>query len=101
MSGFGDRGFIIVWRDELDHTALQGQNEPFNQIAAWVWLKANTAWSDTTQTIYGTAVPVKRGQFLTSYRRLATAWRRPVSYVQRVLGRWAADTLIEVQANTG
>jgi hypothetical protein len=82
-------------RGLLDRLGLSVAQDPFCKRAALTWLLEKAAWRETSITIAGRPVMLRRGQVSHSVRHLAAQWGWDEKKVRRFLKK-----LIAVQAIT-
>ena len=91
-------GYLKSYRKMLDHPLFKGR---VDRLGAWVWLFHNACWKPTKFDIKGKIVTLKRGQFVTSYRRLAKDFGWSKTKTERFLTRLKTGTLIGTATGTG
>ena len=57
----------------------------------WTWLIGHAAFTDTMIRFSGHRIPVRRGQYATTFRKLATEWGRSLT--------WVNDFLHDLESN--
>ena len=87
------RGYIVLTRGWRDTPALQDKGE-MTKPDAWVWMLETACFTDTPYNACGKTILVKRGQFSTSLRQLASTFGWPKGNVQRFLARLVQDGMI-------
>ena len=93
-------GFIKLHRGWRDCEAFK--NEPCTQREAWVWLLEHTAWKDCQRRdAQGALIEVKRGQFHTSIRTLASEWQWSRGRVERFLNDLKTSQMVSHETGHG
>lgn len=77
-------GWIALYRATFDHPIFRGHPE---RVGVWAWILATAAWKDTKQDANGKTVVVKRGQLLTSYRRMSDATGASLKTCRNLISR--------------
>jgi hypothetical protein len=91
-------GWFALKRGMHDHPLFHKQ--PL-RVAAWSWIIATAAYSDTRQDAGGKMVTVKRGQLLTSYRQMSDRTGVPIKTLRLLIGRLQAEDAIGTDTGTG
>lgn len=92
-------GTFNISREIFDHPIV-GKKHP-ERFVAWCWMLSAACWRSRPFEIKGRIVILQRGQFATSFRRLAAEWGWSVGAVQRFLTRLKTDTMIDTLTDTG
>jgi hypothetical protein len=93
-------GFIKLHRGWRDCQAFK--DEPCTQREAWVWLLEHTAWKDCQRRdAQGVLIDVKRGQFHTSIRTLASEWQWSRGRVDRFLNDLKTSHMVSHETGHG
>jgi len=93
-------GFIKLHRGWRDCEAFK--NEPCTQREAWIWLLEHTAWKDCQRRdAQGALIEVKRGQFHTSIRTLASEWQWSRGRVERFLNDLKTSHMVSHETGHG
>ena len=93
-------GYIKLYRGWRDCEAFK--DEPCSQREAWVWLLENAAWKPCTRRdAQKVLVEVDRGQYHTSIRTLAAAWKWSRGRVERFLNDLKTSRMIDHQTGHG
>lgn len=90
-------GYARIHRQVLDHPAFRNEAEAL----AFVGMVLRASWRPVRVRYKGRAVELKRGQFAVSVRDFAEAMDRDKGWVERLLKRLRAETMIETRAETG
>lgn len=69
-----DKGFVLIHR-KIRECVIWDSDEPFDRRSAWLELIMRCNHSDKEILFDGKPIVVKRGQFITSVRKLAEIWR--------------------------
>ena len=93
-----DKGYIKLYRDIQDHWLWQ--NERFDRKSAWIDLLLMANHKDRKMLFDGELVTIKRGQILTSIRKLSARWHWSMSTVIKFLNILEQDTMITRDSNT-
>lgn len=91
-------GWIKLHRSLSDHHLFRKKPE---RLAIWVHLLLSCAWRDTLHDVNGTSITVERGQYSTSYRRLADNVGVTEKVVRNALKRFRAEGMVELETGTG
>src|SRR5262245_11360296 len=76
-------GWIAISRQVFDHPVVGvRKGVPFTRTEAWIWLVGNAAFEPKIIQNKRQQIELKRGEMLTSYAQLATAWRWKASAVR-------------------
>ena len=92
-------GYYRMHRGWMDNPVFP--NERLTKREAWLWLIEHAAWKDTVQSVGAHKVKVRRGQYATTTRFLAQAWRWSKGNVDRFLARLRLETMISNHSQTG
>jgi hypothetical protein len=76
-------------------------NAPYSEREAFSWMIGEAAWKDSTVSVKGRPVPVKRGQFTASLRFLASKWQWNKNKVDRYLKTLEIWQMIEIETDIG
>lgn len=96
--GWQVSGWFAMSRAMFEHPIFTGRPE---RVAAWAWIVAMAAWSDTKQDANGKTVAVKRGQLLTSYKQMSKATGVGIQSLRTLIDRLQTDNAIDTDTNTG
>jgi hypothetical protein len=91
--------YYLLTRGWMENKALAG--EKFCKRSAWAWLIERAAFRDTSASVGGVHVDLKRGQVAVSIRFLARAWGWGDKRVQRFLGVLRSVRMVTTEATTG
>lgn len=91
------QGYIYLHRKMLD-SAIWTSDERYDKRSAWVELMLLANHADNNVYIDGNEVVIKRGQYLTSKRKLALKWRWDVKTVTRYLNALEKAKMIFVDS---
>lgn len=89
-----DRGWIKLYRQIMQNDFWN--ERPFSKGQAWVELLLLANHEDNTIRFNGRPMEVKRGQHLTSLRKLADRWGWSMNKVKRFLHDLEADGMVEI-----
>lgn len=92
-------GFLLAQRARFEHHLFA--REKFCRGYAWDWMVAKAAFRDTTVSISGKTITLKRGQLSYSIRYLAEAWNWDKAAVSRFIARLKTETMVETDTETG
>ena len=71
-------GYVKIARGIFRHNMFK--DEPFTEREVWIWLICCASYKDDTIRIPNTIVTrIKRGEYMASYRFLATNFKWPIS----------------------
>lgn len=93
-----DGGWIKLNRKALEHPLFAGHPE---RLGAWAWLLLRAAWRPTRQDVAGQIITVERGQIVTSYRQLASAWGWSVKAVRTFIAKLEAEGGLKKEITAG
>ena len=97
MAGEG-KGWISLYRSIQDHWLWQ--EKPFDKARAWIDLLLLANHQDKKVLFDGTLIEVKRGQFITSIRKLCDRWGWSNSKVKKFLEMLESDEMITYKSDT-
>ena len=97
MSG----GYVKIARGIFKHNMFK--DEPFTEREAWIWLICGASYKDDTIRIPNTNIvtKIKRGEYMASYRFLATKFKWPISRVKRVIERFKSGLMLNTRVEQG
>ena len=97
MSG----GYVKIARGIFRHNMFK--DEPFTEREAWIWLICGASYKDDTIRIPNTNIitKIKRGEYMASYRFLATKFKWPISRVKRVIERFKSGLMLNTRVEQG
>lgn len=88
-----NQGWVKLHRKTQDHWIWKDK-EPFDKRSAWTDLFLSANHSDTKLLFNGSLITIKRGQLLTSVRKLSEKWNWSVNRVYRFLTLLQEDGMI-------
>ena len=91
-------GWIKLYR-QLQDCWIWLDKEPFDKRSAWVDLLLTANHSDKKILFNGELITVKRGQILTSVRKLSVKWKWSVNKVYRFLKLLESDKMLQKESN--
>ena len=86
------KGFIIVDRQIRDHWLWA--DAPYSRGQAWIDLLMMAGYENKTIIFDGKPVKLRRGEFITSIRKLASAWKWSQGKVSRFLNALEDEQMI-------
>lgn len=86
------KGFIIVDRQIRDHWLWT--DTPYSRGQAWIDLLMMAGYEDKTIIFDGKPLKLRRGEFVTSIRKLASAWKWSQGKVSRFLNALESEQMI-------
>ena len=80
-------GYVKIARGIFKHNMFK--KEPFTEREVWIWLICGASYKDDTIRIPNSNIvtQIKRGEYMASYRFLATKFKWPLSRVKRFIER--------------
>lgn len=90
-------GYANIHRRLLGHPAFRNDGEAM----CFAWLIMKAAWRPTRVRYKDRLLNLKRGQIAVSVRDFAAAMDRDRAWIERLLKRLRAETMIETQHETG
>lgn len=93
-----DKTFFKVYRSVFDDETFQAR--PYSELCAWIYLIGKAAYKDGTVDFGGERVFLKRGQLVTTERRLASEWGWTRDKVRRFLHKLTRTTNITAERTT-
>ena len=91
-------GWIKLYR-KLQDCWIWLDKEPFDKRSAWVDLLLTANHSDKKILFNGELITVKRGQILTSVRKLSAKWKWSVNKVYRFLKLLESDEMLQKESD--
>ena len=91
-------GWIKLYR-RLQDCWIWLDKEPFDKRSAWVDLILTANHSDKKILFNGELITVKRGQILTSVRKLSAKWKWSVNKVYRFLKLLESDEMLQKESD--
>ena len=91
-------GWIKLYR-QLQDCWIWLDKEPFDKRSAWVDLLLTANHSDKKILFNGELITVKRGQILTSVRKLSAKWKWSVNKVYRFLKLLESDEMLQKESD--
>lgn len=91
-------GYILWYRKAESNPVLE--DEKFDRLHAWLWMIERANYRRVTIIFNGKKRQLKRGQFITSTRKLATAFGWSVAKVRRFLSDLERNNMIKMERNT-
>lgn len=95
-----DKGWIKVYRN-LNDSDIWLDSEPFDRRSAWIDILLMVNHEDKKVRVGSEFVTIKRGQKLTSIRKLAEKWHWSRGKVQRYLKLLMSDNMIIISGTLG
>ena len=94
-------GYVKIARGIFKHNMFK--NEPYSEREAWIWLICGASYKDDTTRIPNTniVVKIKRGEYMASYRFLATKFKWPISRIRRFIKRLTDGTMLNTRVVQG
>ncbi|WP_060679602.1 hypothetical protein [Virgibacillus halodenitrificans] len=93
------KGWIKLYRDIKDHWIYQ-ESRKFSKYEAWLDMLMSANYKDNKFVLGNELIEVKRGQFVTSIRRLCNEWDWSNTKVVQFLELLQKDGMIEVTKDT-
>jgi hypothetical protein len=90
-------GYVRIHRSLIGHPAFRNDAEAM----AFAWLVAKAAWKQSRVRYKERAIILARGQLAISVRDFANAMDRDKAWIERLLKRLRAETMIETVCETG
>ena len=91
-------GWIKLYR-QLQDCWIWLDKEPFDKRSAWVDLLLTANHSDKKILFNGEFITIKRGQILTSVRKLSAKWKWSVNKVYRFLKLLESDEMLQKESD--
>jgi DnaD/phage-associated family protein len=98
MAGEVNKGWISLYRSIQDHWLWQ--EKPFSKAQAWLDLLLSANHQDKKIVFDSNLVEVKRGEFITSIRKLCERWGWSNSKVKKFLETLQLDGMITYKSDT-
>ena len=94
-------GYVKIARGIFKHNMFK--NEPFTEREVWIWLICGASYKVDTIRIPNTNIvtQIKRGEYMASYRFLATKFKWPISRVKRFIDRLKSGTMLNTRVVQG
>lgn len=89
-----DKGWIKTYR-KLQDCWIWSDKEPFDKRSAWIDLLLTANHADKKLLFNGQLITVKRGQILTSIRKLSERWKWSINKVYRFLKLLENDEMLQ------
>lgn len=99
MTNNKKKGYVLLWRSLFDNP-LFDDGQPYDKRSAWCELISMANHQDNTIDFNGQATVIKRGQRLTSIRKLAQSWRWSENRVRRYLALLERHNMIDTNRST-
>ena len=96
--GNTDKGWISLHRSLLDHWLWK--EKPFSKASAWIDLLLSANHEDKKMLFDGNLITVKRGQQLTSIRKLSERWGWNRRTTRKFLFALESDGMVTVECTT-
>lgn len=93
------QGYIKLHR-KLQECWIWDSDEPFDRRSAWIDLLISANHSDNKMLFDGSLLVIKRGQFITSIRKLSTKWKWSSTKVTSFLDTLENDQMIKRESDT-
>ena len=98
MAGEVNKGWISLYRSIQDHWLWQ--EKPYDKTHAWLDLLLSANHQDKKIVFDSNLVEVKRGEFITSIRKLCERWGWSNSKVKKFLDTLQSDGMITYKSDT-
>lgn len=93
------QGYIKLHR-KLQECWIWDSDEPFDRRSAWIDILMSANHSDNKMLFDGSLILIKRGQFMTSIRKLSTKWKWSSTKVTAFLDTLENDQMIKRESDT-
>lgn len=93
------QGYIKLHR-KLQECWIWDSDEPFDRRSAWIDILMSANHSDNKMLFDGSLILIKRGQFITSIRKLSTKWKWSSTKVTAFLDTLENDQMIKRESDT-
>jgi hypothetical protein len=93
------QGYIKLHR-KLQECWIWDSDEPFDRRSAWIDILISANHSDNKMLFDGSLILIKRGQFITSIRKLSTKWKWSSTKVTAFLDTLEKDQMIKRESDT-
>lgn len=93
------QGYIKLHR-KLQECWIWDSDEPFDRRSAWIDILMSANHSDNKMLFDGSLILIKRGQFITSIRKLSTKWKWSSTKVTAFLDTLEKDQMIKRESDT-
>lgn len=93
------QGYIKLHR-KLQECWIWDSDEPFDRRSAWIDILISANHSDNKMLFDGSLILIKRGQFITSIRKLSTKWKWSSTKVTAFLDTLENDQMIKRESDT-
>lgn len=93
-----DKGWISLHRNLLDHWLWK--EKPFSKAAAWIDLLLSANHEDKKLLFDGNLITVKRGQQITSLRKLGERWGWDKRTARKFLSMLENDGMVRVECTS-
>lgn len=93
-----DKGWIKTYR-KIQECWIWLEKEPFDKRSAWIDLLLTANHADKKLLFNGELITVKRGQILTSVRKLSGRWKWSVNKVYRFLELLISDEMLQKESD--
>ena len=93
------QGYIKLHR-KLQECWIWDSDEPFDRRSAWIDILMSANHSDNKMLFDGSLILIKRGQFITSIRKLSTKWKWSSTKVTAFLDTLGKDQMIKRESDT-
>lgn len=91
-------GWIKLYR-QIQDCWIWGEKEPFDKRSAWIDLLLLANHKDKKIAFNGEIITVKRGQYLTSVRKLSERWKWSVNKVYRFMKLLESDGMLKKESD--
>jgi DNA replication protein DnaD len=91
-------GYILAYRKMEDNPVLA--DDKYDKTHAWLWILFHANHATRRITFNGKMATVKRGQFVTSVRKMASAWGWSPDKVLRFLRSLEENNMVKRSAST-
>lgn len=93
-----DKGWIKLYR-QIQDCWIWLDKEPFDKRSAWMDLLLTANHSDKKIKFNGELITIKRGQILTSIRKLSEKWKWSVNKVYRFINLLESDDMLQRESD--
>jgi len=100
MANNKKKGYVLLWRSLFDNP-LFDDGQPYDKRSAWCELIAMANHRNNVVEYNGSAITIRRGQRLTSIRKLAKSWNWSENRVRRYLSLLERHNMIETNRTKG
>lgn len=87
--------YICLYRSILDHWVFADEK----YFRAWIYILLSANHKDNKTTFDKSVIVIKRGQFITSQRKLAESWNVSLPTVHKMLDNFKNEQMIDFETN--